>query len=614
MTLRQKLPLLVSLLSVGTLLLAGVLAYGEVRGSARAAASSRLFSAAHELADLSAVSVESRQALEDSVAGSRPVRRALAGSPVDTAALISTLRRLDGAGSEELPVELRDATGRIAFRVGSLPRGVDDPDPRPPLEATRTTGPFRPVGDRVLYWNTFPVRDDGEVRGWIAQRRQLGNPQTGEQLEGLIGGGIEILVGRPPDSVWVDLGGRIEGGPSPDLALERGFVYTRPDGAELFALATRLSGTPWTIVVGIPMSAVTARPRAFLRTMLLAGAVLTLGTILLAWVMSRRLTDPLHELALAADDMAAGDYGRRVHVEGGDELARVGRAFNAMGEEVERADEALRQRLEEAEALALRLEEASQEASRAHEEAQAASRAKSEFLATMSHELRTPINAIVGYADLLREGIPDVPTEGQRDYLERLERSSRLLLSLVDDILDLERIESGRLRLAEGVGSVREALLVALAVLDHEAQRKEISLSHDVDEEVYYRGDPQRVEQILLNLLSNAIKFTEPGGTVTVRAEVLNGDGGGEQAGERVRIDVEDTGIGIDEKDLATVFEPFVQARSGLTRRHGGAGLGLPISRRLARMMGGEVEVRSEPGEGSRFTLWLTAPPEPPAG
>jgi signal transduction histidine kinase len=228
----------------------------------------------------------------------------------------------------------------------------------------------------------------------------------------------------------------------------------------------------------------------------------------------------------------------------------------------------------------------------------------------MSHEIRTPINAVIGYTELLEQGIPDEPTERQREYLQRIERSSRLLMSLVNDVLDFARLESGQLRVEMGIGSAREAILAATSALEPQAARKNIRLTARFGDTATYRGDPHRVQQILLNLVSNAVKFTAGGGEVSITAtlDAQGPDGRPASRGCWLRFDVADTGIGIAQDQQERVFEPFVQGEVGFTRVHGGAGLGLAISRRLASMMSGEITLESRRGEGSRFTLWLESP------
>lgn len=242
--------------------------------------------------------------------------------------------------------------------------------------------------------------------------------------------------------------------------------------------------------------------------------------------------------------------------------------------------------------------------------AQAASRAKSQFLATVSHEIRTPINAVMGYAELLEMGLGGPLAEKQAEYVGRIQGSSRHLLSLVNDVLDLSKIEAGEMAVRSEALPLRATADRAMEQVEPQARGKAIGLSLEwscPDDDMYV-GDEDRVSQVLVNLLSNAVKFTQPGGSVTVtcsssaQAPPTLAD-----AGDRmwVTVEVADTGIGIPPDKLEAVFEPFMQVDAGHTRREGGTGLGLAISRRLSRLMGGELTVESAPGQGSRFTLWL---------
>jgi signal transduction histidine kinase len=608
LSLRQKLPLLVSTLTGGALLVAGGLAYIEVRGAARSAAESRLRSATVELVDVLAASLETRAAIEAGVTVSPRVLAALRGAPTDSAALAAELAAVRTAADGNLPVVLIAANDSTVFAAGESPPG-HDPAPDPPLDTAKAYSEFRSFGDQVLYWTSVPVPGRGGERlGWLAYRRRIGSPQARDVIESLLGSGMRLFVGQVGDSVWVDFGGAVSDSPPADaLVLDEPFTFELRSGTQVLAAASLLPRTPWVLLLQTPMSQVLARPRAFLSRILLMGGSLILLVVFVAWSATRRLAGPLDELARAADQMAGGNYRRTVHTQGDDELARLARAFNAMSERVAHSDEALRQRLQEARAMALSLEEANVSAERSREEAQAASRAKSEFLATMSHELRTPINAVLGYTELLAQGIPDEPTERQKDYLKRIERSSRMLISLVDDVLDFSRIESGRLHIEDGLGSAEDAVRAAVASLEPEAVRKGVRLTAECGGVGHFRGDQQRAQQILLNLLSNAVKFTPAGGSVSVRCSLVREGppAAAEGAPGWIRIDVEDTGIGIDEDQVDRVFEPFVQGKVGFTREHGGAGLGLSISRRLARLMSGDLTLRSKRGEGSCFTLWL---------
>jgi PAS domain S-box-containing protein len=253
-----------------------------------------------------------------------------------------------------------------------------------------------------------------------------------------------------------------------------------------------------------------------------------------------------------------------------------------------------------------------QQERRARAEADAANVAKSQFLATMSHEIRTPINAIMGYTDLLDMELKGPLTEGQREQLHRIQKSSEHLLGLVNDVLDLSKVESGEMTVESVPTPLRATARAALELVEPQAQTKEIELS-DVSAcgpEVCYVGDEDRVRQVLLNLLSNAVKFTEPGGRITLRCGVTRAAADGARLigpGPWTTVEVADTGVGIPQDEQARVFEPFTQVEGGYTRQQGGTGLGLAISRRLARLMGGDLTLRSGEGGGSRFTLWLPA-------
>jgi signal transduction histidine kinase len=233
-------------------------------------------------------------------------------------------------------------------------------------------------------------------------------------------------------------------------------------------------------------------------------------------------------------------------------------------------------------------------------EAEQANRVKSEFLAKMSHELRTPLNAIAGHLQLLEMGLHGPMSDAQRRAIERIDRSQRHLLSLINDVLNLARIEAGRvdfqiveLDLGEVVADLAPLIEPQLAA---KSMRYHVRLP---EKAVIVRADREKLQQILLNLLSNAVKFTPAGGSVTIDV--------GRRAGtdDVVFVRVSDTGHGIPRDKLESVFEPFVQVDVYRTRSTEGVGLGLSISRDLARGMGGDLRARSELGKGSTFTLTL---------
>ena len=251
----------------------------------------------------------------------------------------------------------------------------------------------------------------------------------------------------------------------------------------------------------------------------------------------------------------------------------------------------------------------------ARDAAEAALRTRDDFVATMTHEVQTPLNAIIGYLQLLEMDVSGSLADTQRSYVQRAQESSTHLLRLVSDVLDFSKSETARLAVAHEEVSAAETARGALALVRPQAAGRLLTLVDETgdDSGLRYVGDEYRVRQILVNLLSNAVKFTPAGGRVTLECRA-QADGAGGAGAAWLLFVVSDSGEGVKPEDAERIFEPFVQGSAGLTRPHGGTGLGLPISRRLARLMGGDVTVERGTGSGAVFTLRLPAGAPAPAG
>lgn len=262
----------------------------------------------------------------------------------------------------------------------------------------------------------------------------------------------------------------------------------------------------------------------------------------------------------------------------------------------EHANQVLEEQAVELELQQQLLEEQAVELEEQRAAADQANVAKSNFLAVMSHELRTPLNAIGGYVQLIAMGVHGPVTSDQQEALDRIDRSQRHLLRLINDVLNLSRIEAGRVEYALTSMSLADAVNSVLPMVEPQIEAKGIALQNAVPGQLDARGDRDKVQQILLNLLTNAVKFTPAGGTLCIE---------GSEDATRSYLRVIDTGLGIPADMLEQIFEPFVQVDASKSRSAEGTGLGLAISRDLARGMGGDLQVESAIGSGSTFQLVL---------
>jgi signal transduction histidine kinase len=359
------------------------------------------------------------------------------------------------------------------------------------------------------------------------------------------------------------------------------------NGTSVLSAWAPIEATGWRVFVEQPQSEVFAPMYdAILRTtyLLLAGMVLSMVASV---YLARRMVNPVRALQKGAERIGAGDLTGNIEIRTNDELEDLAQRFNMMSGQLKESYADLERKVEDRTAEV-------QEKSR---ELETANRHKSEFLANMSHELRTPLNAIIGFSEVILKGMAGPVAEDQREFLEDIRDSGKHLLALINDILDLSKIEAGRMELDIARFDMAAAIDSAMTLVRGRADRQGIRLLANIGAEVAeYEGDERKFKQIVLNLLTNAVKFTPEGGVVTLAAARANG---------AYEVSVKDTGIGIAAEDHDTIFEEFRQVGADHARKAEGTGLGLTLTRRLVELHGGTIRVASASGAGSTFTFTL---------
>ncbi len=353
-----------------------------------------------------------------------------------------------------------------------------------------------------------------------------------------------------------------------------------PDGRDVLTSAALIPSTGWLVFVEQPVGEAL---RSVRNTLLGTLALLVIGlaaSLAASLLLSRRLTRPILSLQRGAARIGSGDLNARLDVKTGDELELLASEFNRMAEKLKDYTAGLEEKVADKTA-----------------ELQLANRHKSEFLANMSHELRTPLNAIIGFSEVLKEQMFGHLNAKQDEYVRDIHASGLHLLSLINDILDLSKVEAGRMELDCQEFAIGPVLENAITLIRERAQRGqvkvELQLTGEIDSIV---ADERKFKQILINLLSNAVKFTRPGGRVTVSAA---------QDADGLQVAVSDTGVGIAASDLPHIFQEFRQIRSAGDAKFEGTGLGLALTKRFVELHGGRIHVQSELGRGSSFTFWL---------
>jgi signal transduction histidine kinase len=588
-SLRRRLPLVISLFLVVIVGAGGTLSYLAVRDSVLVAARSRLQNNARQWSRVLALGIVQRNE-EARRAAARPALQQRLGTadPAAVEAARRDLQTLLTMAPPSLSVELWSAQG-ARLEAAFANAGADGPGFAPDASFTppRAAGarPLQIRGDILYSELVAEVTRPGAagaapLKGFLVFRRRVASPTGGQAVQRLIGDGYAIRAGSRESGVWTDLGRRVEA--PPHTADAEVVTYRPAGGPPRLGTEVSIAGIPWSLFVETPESVALAPASAFLNRMLPIGVTFVVLGALLAWIISRRITTPLHELTGAAEAIAGGDLTRRVRADRTDEVGRLAYAFNTMSDQVQagysRLDAGIRERTAELEQALVALRETQEQLIRREKLAMLG-----QLASGVGHELRNPLGVMtnaVYYLDMVQ---PDAPAD-VREYHGILRAQIGMSEKIIGDLLDFSRVRPPR-RDAVAIRELVAAQQARLSVPPGVAVRVEIG-----DDVPVLHVDAGQIGQVVYNLLVNAVQVVEGrGGTVTVSCST---------DAERLRLHVHDDGPGVPPELRGKIFEPL------FTTKARGIGLGLAVSRSLAENNGGALTLDDTP-TGARFTLAL---------
>lgn len=597
-SLSRKLPLLISGLLITVIVLFAFIAYHQIANALMATTSARMSSVAKLLAtafDESArrVVLETQHAASDTAVQRYVVTKDVALRP----AALAALRRRAAVTPQIIGAELLDRSGKRLLWVDgpatdSVPAfrgGRSDSTVR---SRSTAIGPFVVEQGVISYDIAAPVvLGSHDTVAYLIQYRELPAGQGTALISGLISEKAAILIGNRRGGFWTDFASVVPGPPSVDGDQRTGHSiasYTARDGVEWTGAVVRVGLAPWQVWIGIPVSSALAPAHTFLGEIMLAAAALVLMGGLGALILGRQVTDPLRDVTIAAEGIAAGDYSRRVNTTRKDEIGMLAASFNSMARQVEDSRKDMEGRVAQ---RTVELKNALEELNATQEELVRRERLAilGQLAGGVGHELRNPLGVMTNAIYYLSVVLKDAP-ENVMEYLNILRTQVGLSEKIVGDLLDFARVKQPKIEPVSVLTLVEEELTRV-------GQIDGIIVDRDFPPDLPpVCVDRVQMGQVVLNLISNALQAMDGKGgkqELTLRART-DRDGA-------VTLDVSDTGIGIAPEQLARIFDPLY------TTKARGIGLGLSVSRTLAQANGAEIRVRSEVGIGSTMTIRFRA-------
>ena len=509
---------------------------------------------------------------------------------------VTELSQLDGIGREQLRVS------RVAMDVYGSQADFSR-DPRfLQAEAHKTYfGPIYFRKDSEPYMTIAMAADDSTMGTTVAEVNLnfiwdvVSQIRIGKSGIAYVVGPLGDLVAHPDIALVLKKTSLTElpqvksvlSSPPTESGVEELHIAKNLQGRDVLTSHAPIQSLGWIIFVEQPLEEAFSSLYAYI---IHSAALLFVGlalAVVASLALARRMVQPIQALQAGATFIAKGNLDHRVEVKTGDELEALAKEFNEMTAAVQEARMGLEQKIDER----------TKDLKVSNQRLAEVSAHKSQFLASMSHELRTPLNAIIGFSEVLLETMAGPLTEKQAEYLQDILSSGQHLLSLINDILDLSKVEAGRMDLELTTFDVSTSLESALNLIRERANRHAIQLKLEVDERVgLFTADERKFKQVVLNLLSNAVKFTRENGMVRVKAVLKD---------ENLEVSVSDTGIGISKEDQKKIFTAFQQVGDDYTRKQEGTGLGLDLAKKFVELHGGQISVESELGRGSTFIFTL---------